>query len=104
MEYCGMIRKSMIVALGFLGLFALGTMASTTPASAGYACGPWNGWCSWYGQGHGWKGHGYPQWGHYGHNRHWGGDWHRGGGKKAYRGGGKKKHHAHRKGNKRYYR
>ena len=66
-----MLRKTTIAALGFLGLFLAGTAAGTAPASAGYACGPWNnfcrpvcgpwnGWCAGYLL--------YPGWG-------WGGDW-----------------------------
>ena len=93
-----MMRKSLIAALGLLGLVAATTMVGTTPASAGYSCGPWNGWCSWYGnRGHGWKGHSHRHWGH---NRQWRGDWHHG--NRAYRGGGKKKH-SHRRSN-RFYR
>ena len=90
-----MIRKCLIAGLALMGLVAAGTMAGTTPASAGYACGPWNGWCSWYG-GYGWKNYG---WGGYGghrywnmpygyrnrggYNRHWGGGSYGGYGKKA---------------------
>jgi hypothetical protein len=40
-----MLRKSLVVALGFLGLFLAGTIAGTQSASAHYACGPWNNWC-----------------------------------------------------------
>jgi len=79
---CGMLRKSLIVTLGFLGLFLAGTAAGTVPASAGYACGPWNNWCRpvcapWNGwcsafflyprYSYGWYGHG----GHHGHHN-WG--------------------------------
>jgi hypothetical protein len=99
-----MIRKSVIAGLAFMGLVAAGTMASATPAAAGYACGPWNGWCSWYGGGYGWKGHGYKRHGYWGspyNNRYWGGYGY-GGGKKAYK-KGKKKHYGYRNYNKRYY-
>ena len=40
-----MLRRSLIVTFGFLGALLIGTAAGTAPASAGYACGPWNGWC-----------------------------------------------------------
>jgi hypothetical protein len=33
-----MLQKSLIVTLGFLGLFLAGTAAGTAPASAGYSC------------------------------------------------------------------
>jgi hypothetical protein len=91
-----MLRKTLIVTLGFLGLVAAGTVAGSQPASAGYACGPWNNWCRpvcgpWNGwcsafflyprYSYGWYGHG----GHHGHYayRHGGGhygkwDGHRG--------------------------
>ena len=41
-----MVRKSLFVALGFVGVLAAGTAATASPAAAGYACGPWNGWCA----------------------------------------------------------
>jgi hypothetical protein len=41
-----MLRKSLIVTLGFLGALLVGTAAGTVPASAHYACGPWNNWCA----------------------------------------------------------
>jgi hypothetical protein len=102
-----MIGKSVIAGLAFMSLVAAGTMAGATPASAGYACGPWNGWCSWYG-GHGWKNYG---WGGYGghrywnkpyNNRYWGGGY-GGYGKEAYKKGKKNKYQAYRKYNRRYY-
>ena len=66
-----MLRKTLIVTFGFLGLVAAGTVAGSQPASAGYACGPWNGWCSAFflypRYSYGWYGHG----GHHGHNN-WG--------------------------------
>ncbi len=97
-----MMRKSLIAALGLLGLVAATTMVGTTPASAGYSCGPWNGWCSWYGKGPGWGYYGAPRyWGGYGH-RQWGGDRHRGYSKKYYKGG--KKKHAHKRSGRRSYR
>jgi hypothetical protein len=67
-----MLRRSLIVTFGFLGALLIGTAAGTAPASAGYACGPWNGWCGpklwiypgysfgWYGHGHN---HGHDKWG-----------------------------------------
>lgn len=76
-----MFRKSVIVALGFLGLFLAGTAAGTAPASAHYACGPWNGWCGrvyWLypGWGYGWYGYNYRNWGRsYGYRDR---DWHQG--------------------------
>jgi hypothetical protein len=87
-----------------MGLVAAGTMASATPAAAGYACGPWNGWCSWYGN-YGWKKH--YGWGGYGGNRYWnkpywGSPYGYGGGKKAYR-KGKNKHYGYRNYNRRHY-
>jgi hypothetical protein len=77
-----MFRKSLIAATGFLGLFLAGTAAGATPASAGYACGPWNNWCRpgcapW----NGWCAPGFfisPGYGFsfgynkYGYNRYWG--------------------------------
>jgi hypothetical protein len=41
-----MVRKSLLAALGFVGLLAAGTAATPTPAAAGYACGAWNNWCA----------------------------------------------------------
>jgi hypothetical protein len=41
-----MLRKSLIVTFGFLGLLLAATAAGSAPAAAGYACGPWNGWCA----------------------------------------------------------
>jgi hypothetical protein len=57
-----MLRKSLIVALGFLGLFIAGTAVGVAPAAAGYTCGPWNGWCgrafwAYPGWGYGWYGY-----------------------------------------------
>lgn len=99
-----MNRKSLIAGLAFLGLVAAGTMAGTAPASAGYSCGPWNGWCSWYGGGYGWKGHGFKRYGYWGSPsyRYWGGHHGHHHGKKAYK-KGKKKHYGHRNYNRRYY-
>ena len=92
-----MLRKSLIVTLGFLGLFLAGTASGTAPASAGYACGPWNGWCRAYflypgwDWGYGWYGHrghhgDYGHHGHHGHNnwghsyshKNWNGGWNKG--------------------------
>jgi hypothetical protein len=90
-----MMRKSLIGALAVMGLVAASTMASTTPASAGYACGPWNGWCSWYGKKpYGWKSYSYRHWDHYGHKHS--------GGKHIHK--GHKKRHAHKRSNRRFYR
>jgi hypothetical protein len=81
-----MLRKSLIITLGFLGLFLAGTASGSTPASAGYACGPWNAWC-----GRAWL---YPGWGHgYGkhhwrrsyNDNHWNRDWHGSKGKHAHK-------------------
>jgi hypothetical protein len=41
-----MVRKSLFVALGFIGVLAAGTAATPSSAAAGYACGPWNNWCA----------------------------------------------------------
>jgi len=96
-----MLRKSLIVTLGFLGLFLAGTAAGTAPASAGYSCGPWNNWCRpvcapWNGwcsaffryPRYSWDGHG----GHHGHHnwgksyshKNWNGGWNKGKGKHNY--------------------
>jgi hypothetical protein len=88
-----MMRKTLIAAAAFVGLAVAGSVAGATPASAGYACGPWNGWCSWYG--------GSRYWGGYRH-RHWDGDRHRGYSKKYYKGG--KNKHAQKRNNKRNWR
>jgi len=49
------------------------------PASAGYACGPWNGYCSYFlypGWGWGWYGNNHHhKWDNHGHNN-WNGNWH----------------------------
>ncbi|HEU4475289.1 MAG TPA: hypothetical protein VFR71_01150 [Methyloceanibacter sp.] len=81
-----MLRKSLVVALGFLGLFLAGTIAGTQSASAHYACGPWNNWCgpkfgAYPGYHFGWYGHSYKKWGHTYSHKHWS--------------KGKGKHHAH---------
>ncbi len=95
-----------------MGLVAAGTVAGATPASAGSACGPWNGWCSWYG-GSGWKNYGYgghrygykphryKSWGSPYNDRYWGGGGY-GYGKKAYK-KGNKKHYGYRNYNRRHY-
>jgi hypothetical protein len=82
-----MLRKSLFVALGFLGLLAAGTVAGTQPASAHYGCGPWNNWCAkhWYypGYRYGWYGHSHKKWGnhykyrnkHHSHHGHNGKNW-----------------------------
>ena len=96
-----MLRKSLIVTLGFLGLFLAGTAAGTASASAGYSCGPWNNWCRpvcapWNGwcsaffryPRYSWDGHG----GHHGHHnwgksyshKNWNGGWNKGKGKHNY--------------------
>ena len=52
-----MLRKSLIGAVAVLGIALAGSVASAQPASAGYACGPWNGYCGYFlypGWGWGW--------------------------------------------------
>ena len=111
-----MFRKSLIVSLGFLGLFLAGTAAGTAPASAGYSCGPWNNWCRpvcgpWNGwcasffvsPGFSWYG-GYGQ--HHYSNRHWNNNWNGNwnnnwNGKNAYK-GGKGNYQAYRNNGKNY--
>ena len=47
------------------GIALAGSVASAQPASAGYACGPWNGYCGYFlYPGWGWN------WGWYGNNHH----------------------------------
>ena len=85
-----MLRKSLIGAVAVLGIAFAGSVAGAQPASAGYACGPWNGWCSYYYVYPGWgwygnKGHnhwnkGHNNWNKYGH-KNWDNDWHKGKGK-----------------------
>ena len=77
-----MLRKSLIGAVAVLGIALAGSVASAQPASAGYACGPWNGYCGYFlYPGWGWN------WGGYGNNHHhkwdenhghnnWNGNWH----------------------------
>jgi hypothetical protein len=97
-----MVRKSLVAALGFIGLVAAGTAGGSTPASAGYACGhwnnwcrpvcgPWNGWCAPYYRYPGFTfrfGYSPPYWGGY-----------RGGGHYAYRGGHRGDWNGNRHGN-----
>ena len=71
-----MLRKHLIIGLGLLGLVLTGTVAGSQPASAGYACGYWNGWCGAYYYlypgwrwNFGWYGDNYHH--HYNHNN-WG--------------------------------
>jgi hypothetical protein len=78
-----MLQKSLIGAAAVLGLVLAGSVASSQPASAGYACGAWNNWCGprlgiypgwgygWYGQPHWKKSYSYRNW-NKGH------DWNRG--------------------------
>ena len=40
-----MFGKNFFAALGLVGLFMVGTVGSTAPASA-QQCGPWNDWCA----------------------------------------------------------
>lgn len=100
-----MLRKSLIGAVAVLGIALAGSVAGAQPASAGYACGPWNGWCGYYfvypGWGHGWygnKGHhnNYGKWNKsYGHKK-WDNDWNKGKGKhkgQAYKNNNWKKYH-----------
>ena len=97
-----MLRKTLIVTLGFLGLVAAGTVAGSQPASAGYTCGPWNNWCRpvcgpWNGwcarffvsPGFSWYG-GYGR--HHYYNRHWNNNWN---GNWNNNWNGKGNHHAH---------
>ena len=42
------VEKSLIGAVAVLGIALAGSVASAQPASAGYACGPWNGYCSYF--------------------------------------------------------
>ena len=79
-----MLRKSLIVSFGFLGVLLLGTAAGTAPASAHYACGPWNNWCgpkywSYPGYHFDWYGRHANKWGKSHSYKHW----------------NKGKHHAH---------
>jgi hypothetical protein len=104
-EDCGMIRRSLLVAFGFLGLLLVGTAAGTQPASAGYACGPWNNWCKpscgpWNGWCTFWSRPNYG-WGHNHHNKrksygHWNGDHNWNKNKWARKGGGDWKHKGNR--------
>lgn len=109
-----MMRKSLIAALGFMGLVAAGTMAGTAPASAGYYCGPWNNWCRPVcGYWNGWCAGVYASpgfsWG-YSNHRYWGGSYgHRNWGNNSRRGhyahkGGNNNRHAHKRSNGRSYR
>jgi hypothetical protein len=107
-----MFRKSLFLVFGFLGLLLVGTAAVTQPASAGYACGPWNnwcrpvcgpwnGWCSyWYKPHYGWgHNHHYKRksYGHWnGGGGHWNGGHNWNGNKWARKGGGDWKHKGHR--------
>jgi len=105
-----MLRKSLIATLGFLGLFLAGTAAGTAPASAGYACGPWNNWCQpvcgpWNGwcarffvsPGYGWYGgYGKHRYSNQHWNNNWNGNWNKGNGKHNYQ--------AYRKGKGNHYR
>ena len=90
-----MLRKSLIVTLGFLGVLLAGTAVGSAPASAGYACGHWNGWCGrayWLypGWGYGWYGghrhHHHHHWRRSSGHNNWDNDWHRGRGKHAHKG------------------
>jgi len=73
-----MMKKSVLAALGALGVVMAGAVATSTPAAAYYgygwyprACGPWNGWCRYYYYRPGYSfyfGYGKPYWGHYGYN------------------------------------
>jgi hypothetical protein len=101
-----MLRKSLIGAVAVLGIALAGSVAGAQPASAGYACGPWNGWCSYYYVYPGWgwygnKGHNHwnkghnNNWNKYGH-KNWDNDWHKGKGKgkgHAYKNGNWNKYH-----------
>ena len=98
-----MLRKSLIGAVAVLGIALAGSVASAQPASAGYACGPWNGYCGYFlypGWGWGWYGHNNHHNGNhwkksYGHNNWNGnGNWNKGNGKnQAYKNGNWNKYH-----------
>ena len=119
-----MLRKSLLVGLGFLGLVLAGATVGAKPAAAGGcgpwnnwcqpSCGPWNGWCTFFIT----PGYGGGGWGYGGGKRYWGGgghkpyayqrnrwnnDWN---GHKQWKGhkGGKKNYQAYRNNNWRNYR
>jgi hypothetical protein len=73
-----MLRKSLIGAAAVLGIALAGSFASAQPASAGYVCGPWNGYCGYF----------YPGWGWYGNNHHHKWDEHHGNNKWSGNGNG----------------
>ncbi|HEX2447888.1 MAG TPA: hypothetical protein VHK26_06850 [Methyloceanibacter sp.] len=79
-ENCSMLKKSLFGAVAVLGLVLAGSVAGSQPASAGYACGPWNGWCRYYylypgwGWNYGWYGNKHHNWNKYGH-KNWDNDW-----------------------------
>ncbi|MGA7457948.1 MAG: hypothetical protein WBW51_11625 [Methyloceanibacter sp.] len=96
-----MLRKSLICAVAVLGIALAGSVASAQPASAGYACGPWNGYCGYFlypgwGWGYGWYGNNHHNnWNKHGHNK-WDNDWHKGKGNykgQAYKNGNWNKYH-----------
>jgi hypothetical protein len=95
-ENFGMLRKSLIGAAAVLGLVLGGSVASSQPASAGYACGPWNGYCGYFlypGWNYGWYGHkGHNNWNKHGYNK-WDNDWNH------HKGKGKNKGHAYKNNN-----
>ena len=70
-----------------LGIALAGSVAGTQPASAGYACGPWNGWCSYFRYpGWGWGWYGYKaaitqHWNKSYSHKNWDNDWNKGNGK-----------------------
>jgi hypothetical protein len=87
MEKPGMLRKSLFVTLGVLGLILAGSTVGSAPAQAGYKCGPWNAWCgrAWLYPGWG-QGYGKHHWRKSYDHRRWDNDRHRGKGKHAYEG------------------
>ena len=102
-----MLRKSLIGAVAVLGIALAGSVASAQPASAGYACGPWNGYCGYFlypGWGWGWYGNNYHQNGIQAGHNNWKAirprtgttNWHNGKGKykgQAYKNGNWNKYH-----------
>jgi hypothetical protein len=91
-----MLRKSLICAAAVLGIALAGSVAGAQPAAAGYACGPWNGWCSYSylypGWSFGWYGNKYHnKWDNHGkwNNNHgkWDNHGYKGKGKNAYKNG-----------------
>ena len=98
-----MLRKSLIGAVAVLGIALAGSVASAQPASAGYACGPWNGYCSYFlypGWGWGWYGNNHHhKWDKYHGHNNWNGNWHGNGNGNWNKGKGQNYGQAYKKGN-----